>query len=130
MDVNVNVKWKFKVDGKEYASVDEMPGPVRDAYEKARAGTFGAGQAAAQAGGPSARIVFNGREYADVESMPADVRETYRSIMQSVRIGSPSGIPKPITPESSLSARKLALWVAVLALLAAYVLMRVAGYAR
>jgi hypothetical protein len=36
--MNVNVRTRFKVGGKEYGSLDEMPAEVRAAYERARAG--------------------------------------------------------------------------------------------
>lgn len=36
--MNVNVRTRFKVGGKEYGSLDEMPPEVREAYERARAG--------------------------------------------------------------------------------------------
>jgi hypothetical protein len=34
MDMKFNVKYKFKVNGKEYSSLNEMPASIREAYEK------------------------------------------------------------------------------------------------
>jgi hypothetical protein len=44
MNVNVNVKRKFKVNGKEYNSIEEMPQDIRNAFEKAMASKTGSGQ--------------------------------------------------------------------------------------
>jgi len=126
--IELNVKWKFKVNGKEYGSAEEMPGPVREAYEKAVDISPGPGHGDTLA---STRIVFNGREYANVDAMPAEIRQMNRSIVKAVETGDPppgenaggmigsaavrprvdgfpvsSGLPGPITPESS-STRKL-----------------------
>ncbi len=35
MEIKANVNWKFRVDGKEYGPVVEMPAADRDTYEKA-----------------------------------------------------------------------------------------------
>ncbi len=72
MTVKVEVKWKFKVNGKEYASREEMPENIRHAYDKALAKATGADSDSL--GAPTTRIVFLGQEYANVDSMPADVR--------------------------------------------------------
>ena len=141
--IELNVKWKFKVNGKEYGSAEEMPGPVREAYEKAVDISPGPGHGDTLA---STRIVFNGREYANVDAMPAEIRQMYRSVVKAVETGDPppgenaggmigsaavrprvdgfpvsSCVPGPITPESS--SRKLIGAAAVLALLAALFLL-------
>ncbi len=134
MGITVNVKWKFKVNGKEYGSVEEMPANVREAYERAK-GTFRIA---------SARVVFNGQEYESVEAMPDDVRRVYDKVMTAAEtgktpeevlsgaeIGPPARVqgsqavarsisrPRPIEPESilSLSPRMLIVGLALLALL-------------
>jgi hypothetical protein len=141
MAVQFNVKWKFKVNGKEYGSVDEMPGPVRDAYEKAGKNAPGPGHRPILSA-TTTKIVFNGQEYSNVDAMPADIRQMYQSIMKVVQSGGSapgdnaggkiggttttrnidgfpvsSDAPSPLAPES-LSSRKLILGVAILVLLA------------
>ena len=69
MGVKVNVKWKFKVGGKEYASVDELPENIREAYERAMAAK--ADGRSLDTPGADTKIVFNGKEYGSVEEMPA-----------------------------------------------------------
>jgi hypothetical protein len=134
MGISVNVKWKFKVNGKEYSSVEEMPADVREAYEKAR----GTSRIA------STRFVFNGQAYESVEVMPDDVRRVYDKVITAAETGKiPAEVlsgteigptthvqdakgaagsvsrPRPIEPESilSLSPRILIVGLALLTLL-------------
>ena len=138
MDVKFNVKYKFKVNGKEYGSLDEMPAPIREAYEKTVANSKGMERANISSG----KIVFNGQEYASVDSMPADIRQMYETIMKTVKNGGITTVeksgfkigvstnslkdrgminsiemPKPIAPKSFLSPAVLMLIAMILALL-------------
>ncbi|MGO9567652.1 MAG: hypothetical protein ACLP5H_08935 [Desulfomonilaceae bacterium] len=83
MTVKIEVKWKFKVNGKEYASREEMPENIRHAYDKALANAASGNSASLCA--PTTRIVFNGQEYASVDSMPADVRQTYEEALSTAQ---------------------------------------------
>ncbi len=134
MGINVQLKWKLKVDGKEYGSVEEMPANIREAYQRAK----GTSRIAAT------RIIFNGQEYESVEAMPPDVRQVYDGVMKAaetgkipadvlsgLRIGTTTRVqaskdvsgsiktPRPIEPESilSLSPRMLIIGLALLTLL-------------
>ena len=141
MDVkfNFNVKRKFKVNGTEYDSLEEMPAAVREAYEKAvsKSGGVKFGETS------STKIVFNGQEYTSAESMPADLRQMYETIMNKVKDGEgvsteKSGFqiglnvpgikdqglrthggvnPKPIEPQSFFSPRVFVVAAAVIAVL-------------
>ncbi len=77
MGIKVNVRWKFKVNGKEYGSVEEMPGDIREAYEKAK------GTSRIAAG----KVVFNGQEYESVDAMPIEVRRVYDKVMEAAETG-------------------------------------------
>ena len=89
MKVNFNVKRKFIVNGKEYASVEEMPPELREAYEKAV--RSGAGVRIEKPHvSVEGKIVFNGQEYRSLESMPEEVRRVYRSVLKSVETGEAS----------------------------------------
>ena len=139
MDVKFNVKFKFKVNGKEYGSIDEMPAPVREAYEKTVANSKGMERANISAG----KIVFNGQEYEGVDSMPADIRQMYETIMKTVKSGdvatveksgfnigfnttgsqdkgvlTSANITKPIAPKSFFSPLALLILGAIIVLLA------------
>jgi hypothetical protein len=81
---NINVKRRIVVNGREYASVEEMPDDIRRAYEQAMAGA-GGGTHASGASGVRARVVFNGREYLDVDTMPEDVRRLYEAAVNAAR---------------------------------------------
>ena len=89
MKVNFNVKRKFIVNGKEYASVEEMPPELREAYEKAVRSGAGVRIEKPQISVES-KIVFNGQEYRSLEAMPEEVRRVYQSVMKSVETGEAS----------------------------------------
>jgi hypothetical protein len=93
MDVKFNVKYKFKVNGKEYSSLEEMPPDIRDVYEKAvnKDGGIGHGNISSISPG---KIVFNGQEYESVDSMPADIRQMYETIMKTVKSGDVATVEK------------------------------------
>jgi hypothetical protein len=80
MTLNVTVKRRLVVNGKEYDSVDELPEKVRAAYEKAVASGLIPGEGGAAPGG-AGRIVVNGQAYDSVEAMPEDVRRLYEDAM-------------------------------------------------
>lgn len=142
MGFKMDVKWKIRVNGKEYGSVEEMPAAERAIYENAMKESAASGHTFTLTT-RDAKIVFNGREYANVDSLPEEARETYRNLMKAVAEGkSPtdetivseaaqavvrtqaggradlSRALRPIAPES-FSARKLVVGAAVLAVLAA-----------
>jgi len=144
MKVNFNVKYKFKVNGKEYNSLEEMPAAILEAYKKAVGKRAGLEQGNLQSIS-SGKIVFNGQEYESADSMPADIRRTYETIMETVKNGqtSPGGntpdkfgsadaglkndgitvfsdASKPVSPESFFSPRLLIIAAAIIALLGAF----------
>jgi hypothetical protein len=84
MSVKFDVKYKFKVNGKEYGSPDEMPVAIREAYDKAVANKGGI-EPGNLSSITSGKIIFNGQEYASVDSMPADIRQMYETIMKTVK---------------------------------------------
>lgn len=141
MKVNFNVKYKFKINGREYGSLEEMPVEIREAYEKAVGNK--AGQEVGNVQSIShKKIIFNGQEYESEDSMPSEIRHMYETIMESVKNReisqdgnsakieeTPVGFknegathipnaPRPISPESFISARILIIAAAVIALLA------------
>jgi hypothetical protein len=90
MSATITIKTKLRVNGREYATVDEMPPDLRRMYERAVANGSDAfplthSGADAAIGIPAhSRIVFNGREYADVNQMPQDVRKLYEDVLTTV----------------------------------------------
>lgn len=86
MNVNVNVKRKFKVNGKEYNSIEEMPQDIRNAFEKAIASKTGSGQQVNPAT-MQTKIIFNGTEYQSIDAMPQDVRQLYEKVLKAAETG-------------------------------------------
>lgn len=140
MDVKINVRRKYIVDGKEYNSVEEMPSAIREAYQKATGKVNGIEHHHISSIS-SQKVLFNGQEYESINSMPSDVRLIYETVMKTVREGRPSAedvdnafgkkipdpgkeaafdsynISKPIMPESSFSIRNFVILAVTIALL-------------
>jgi hypothetical protein len=142
MNVNVNVKRKFKINGKEYNSIEEMPPDIRNAFEKAMASQAGSGQQINPAT-VQTKIIFNGTEYQSIDAMPQDVRQLYEKVLKAaetgnapaniITIGDISGMPtgpknygntsmenmgKPTKIEpTAISARTLIIGVLLIALI-------------
>jgi hypothetical protein len=83
MTVKIQVKRKVKVNGKEYASREEVPENIREAYDKALANAI-SGHSASP-GAPTTKIVFNGQEYASVDSMPDEIRQAFEEALSAAR---------------------------------------------
>jgi hypothetical protein len=77
VDVKINVKRKYIVNGNEYHSIEEMPADIRQAYERTVA-SKGAEFSA------TSRIIFNDREYSTPDEIPPDVRELYDKALSAV----------------------------------------------
>jgi hypothetical protein len=87
--MKVNVKRKFKINGKEYNSIEEMPPDIRNAFEKAMASQVGSGQQANPAT-TQTKIIFNGTEYQSIDAMPQEVRQLYEKVLKSAETGNAS----------------------------------------
>jgi hypothetical protein len=94
--INLNIKSKFIVKGKEYTSVDEMPDSIRKAYETARGSRSDALHIEGTARSTT-RITFNGQEYDSPDAMPPDIRQTYDRVMESLLKGK---VPPELIPGS------------------------------
>jgi hypothetical protein len=103
MKLNVNIKRKFKVNGKEYNSIEEMPPDIRNAFKK---------EAASQAGTGNPlmirrKIIFNGTEYNSIEEMPHEDRQLYEKVLRAAETGDlpPSLITKGDTSVSEKESK-------------------------
>jgi len=83
MNVNVNVKRKYKINGKEYNSIEEMPPDIRSAFEKAMATPAGTVSPSVS----HTKIIFNGNEYQNIEEMPPDIRQLYEKVLNAAQTG-------------------------------------------
>jgi len=141
MNVNVNVKRKYKINGKEYNSIEEMPSDIRKAFEKAMASQAGSDHQINQAT-IQTKIIFNGTEYQNIDAMPQDVRQLYEKVLRAAETGTApaniitaddmSGMPTesktygttsmgnmetPTKTEPAISARTLIIGVMAIALI-------------
>ncbi len=98
MPVNLNVKTKININGKEYHSVEEMPPDVRILYEKAMAGRQSSSSSSRVSS--HATITYNGQTFSSLEEMPAEVRGIYESVMAAVDKNG-DGIPDPSQPDGT-----------------------------
>jgi hypothetical protein len=111
---NINIKRRIIVNGREYASVEEMPADIRHAYEQAMAGAAAEGQGNTPTG-PRTRVIFNGREYASLDEMPEEIRTLYNAAMAtidahgSVEFGvgkAHASAPLPLGPGGGVAAQQ------------------------
>ena len=138
ISVNIKTNFRFKINGKEYHSMEEVPENMREAVKKAMASRSGSGQAAS--GITHKKIIFNGTEYDSVDAMPQDVREIYEKALSSAEgitglsdgpvpeingmkrdpaafgYEQTEGIPQPTKFESSFSPRMLIILAGIIAL--------------
>lgn len=106
MNVNVNVNRKYKINGKEYNSIEEMPPDLREAFEKALASQSGKGSILSQ----HTKIIFNGIEYKNIEEMPQDVRELYEKVLKTAETGeAPPGFTATDNISGSMKVSKTSL---------------------
>ena len=117
--VKFNSKAKIRVNGKEYASAEEMPAKIREAYARAVGDTSVLRSGARLAAKLNARITFNGVEYNSPNEMPAEERRLYQDTLAAL-------LPEPtvLSANDAAIARKKKL---LLTLLLVGVLAAVAG---
>lgn len=93
MATKMVVKTKIRVNGKDYAGVEEMPPEIRAAYERAIASLSGqppqpSGVTSVSIGRTAttltSTITFNGQTYHSADEMPADVRTLYNNVIATV----------------------------------------------
>jgi len=104
--VKFNFKAKIRVNGKEYASAEEMPAKVREAYARAVGDTGVLRSGARLAAKLNARIIFNGVEYNSPNEMPAEERRLYQDTLAAL-------LPEPtvLSANDAAIARKKKLLV-------------------
>jgi hypothetical protein len=91
MKININVKRNYKINGKEYKSIDEMPDNIREAFQKAMA-VSPISERKTNFAEKSAKIVFNDTEYKSIDAMPQDVRRLYEKILKAAETGETSSV--------------------------------------
>jgi hypothetical protein len=107
--VKFNFKAKIRVNGKEYASAEEMPAKIREAYARAVGDTSVLRSGARLAAKLNARITFNGVEYNSPNEMPAEERRLYQDTLAAL-------LPEPtvLSANDAAIARKKKLLLTLL----------------
>ncbi len=86
MNVNINVKRRYKINGKEYDSIEDMPEDLRDMFKKASGLKMGTANQINQVG-IWTKIVLNGKEYESIDAMPQDDRKLYEKVLEVAATG-------------------------------------------
>jgi hypothetical protein len=115
------VKGKFKINGKEYGSLEEVPEGLRQSLLKA-SDKEDASHGTAE--GTSSKVIFNGVEYSSLDEMPTYARNLYEQAVNASRTGAKDAGPlgphspgsKPIEPEPSFSGKAAAAAFVLIAL--------------
>lgn len=107
--VKFNFKAKIRLNGKEYASAEEMPSKIREAYARAVGDTAVLRSGARLAAKLNARITFNGVEYNSPNEMPAEERRLYQDTLAAL-------LPEPtvLSANDAAIARKKKLLLTLL----------------
>ena len=93
VDVKFNVKRKYKFQGQEYDSIEDMPAEGQEAFKKAAPSESELAEKVDLKAGQSTKIIYNGKEY-DLNDLPPIVRKVYEKLMEKAR-------KEPGSPESS-----------------------------
>jgi hypothetical protein len=92
MNININVKRKFKINGKEYNSIEEMPDDIREIFKKTIGSQAGEVHEATTSAART-KVYFNGTEYDNIDAIPRDVRQLYEGVLKGAENGTvPTGI--------------------------------------
>lgn len=107
--IKFNVKAKIRVNGKEYASAEEMPAKIREAYVRAIGDTAVLRSGARLAAKLNAKISFNGVEYNSPSEMPVAERRLYQDTLAAL-------LPEPtvLSAEDASKARRKKLLLTLL----------------
>ncbi len=92
MKININIKRKFKIGGKEYNSLEEMPDDIRATFKKAKV-LPSASEHQTSADALGTKIIFNDKEYENIDAMPQNIRKLYITVLKTAETGAaPSDI--------------------------------------
>jgi hypothetical protein len=86
-----NLKPKIRVKGKEYASLDEMPARVRQAYHRAIGSDALFRSGAKLAAKLNAKIIVDGAEFNNPGELPVALRKIYHDTLATI-------LPEEVTP--------------------------------
>lgn len=120
-----NLKAKIRVNGKEYASAEEMPAKIREAYARAIGETALLRSGARLATKLNAKIIFNDVEYSNPGEMPVAERRLYQDTLAALV---PEAIALSANEAAKLRRQKLLLTLLFVSALAAIINFWLRGF--
>ncbi|MDD5679252.1 MAG: uroporphyrinogen decarboxylase family protein [Kiritimatiellae bacterium] len=82
MNISIHIKRKFKINGKEYNSLEEMPDDIREKFKQTMASQADS-KHPINLTTTRAKITFNGAEYGSMDAMPQDARQLYEKVLKA-----------------------------------------------
>lgn len=113
--MNARFKTKIQINGREYASADEMPVSVRAAYDRAVGETPVLHSGARLAAKLKAKIIVNDTEFNNPGEMSVDDRRLYHEALAAVF---PPSIAVSVTEARKIRHKKVLLIIIVVSILA------------
>lgn len=123
--MDFGLKAKIRVHGKEYASAEEMPAKVRQAYARAIGETPVLRSGARLATKLNAKIIFNGEEYSSPGEMPVAERRLYQDALAALL---PEATVLSTNEAAKIRRKKLLLTLLFVAAVATVVHLWLAGF--
>jgi hypothetical protein len=123
MTVRFNTKIRF--NGREYASADEMPASVREAYTRAVGETTVLRSGARLAGKLNAKVIVNGKEFSSPGELPVAERRLLQDALASLL---PNNLALSADEARKIRRRKILLTSIAVALGAAIVYLWLRGF--
>lgn len=123
--MTLTFKAKIRVNGKEYASAEEMPVKVRQAYARAVGETAVLRSGARLAAKLNAKIISNGEEYSSPGDMPVAERRLYQDTLAALL---PEATVLSTTEAAGIRRKKLLLTLLVVGAVATVVNLWLRGF--
>jgi hypothetical protein len=116
--MTVRFKTKIRFNGREYASAEEMPPSVREAYTRAVGDTAVLRSGARLAGKLNAKVIVNDREFSSPCELPVAERRLLQDALAALL---PNDLALSVEEARRIRRRKILVTVAVLTAMAATV---------
>ena len=114
----VGFKTKIRLNGREYASAEEMPATVRQAYNRAVGETAVLRSGARLVGKLNAKVIVNDREFSSPAELPVAERRLLQDALAALL---PNDLALSVEETCRIRRKKMLLTVVVVAAMAATV---------
>ena len=123
--MTVRFKTKIRFNGREYASADEMPASVREAYTRAVGETAVLRSGARLAGKLNAKVIVNDKEFSNPGELPVAERRLLQDALAALL---PDNLAVSAEEARKIRRRKTVLTSIAVALAAAVVYLLLRGF--